>query len=209
MKYPISNIQFPLGLSSGRRQISNPVQRIGHCLADRDPAPQEILDIRHWTFNKGFTVIEMVVYIGTLAIFLAILTQVFTSILNIRTKTESTSSLEQDSKYILSRLVYDINRAQAITTPGSLGDQGSRLDITIDGNPYSYFISGNNLMMTDTTGTYALNSNGTTVSGLNFLRLGPELTGRNTVQVNLTITSAALSTTGVDKHVIQTTVGTR
>lgn len=158
---------------------------------------------------RGFTIIELVIYIGTLAIFLAILTQVFTSILNIRTKTDSTSSLEQDSKYILSRLVYDINRAQAITTPVNLGDQGPRLDITIDGNPYSYFISGNNLMMTDSTGTYALNSNGTTVSVLTFLRLGPALTGRNTVRVNLTITSTALSTTGVDKNVIQTTVGTR
>jgi len=159
--------------------------------------------------QRGFTVIEMVIYIGTLAIFMAILTQIFTSILNVRTKTESTSSLEQDSKYVLSRLVYDINRAQSITRPVNLGGQESRLEITIDGNPYSYFISDNNLMMTDTTGTYALNSNGTTVSGLNFQRLGPALTGRNTIQVNLTITSASLSTTGVDQNLIQTTVGTR
>lgn len=151
----------------------------------------------------------MVIYIGTLAIFLAILTQVFTSILNVRTKTESTSSLEQDSKYVLSRLLYDIQRAQAITLPVNLGDQGNRLDITIDGSPYSYFISGNNLMMTDNTSTYALNSNGTTVSALNFYRLGPALTGRNTVRVNLTITSVVHSTTGVDKNLIQTTIGTR
>src|SRR3990167_2520551 len=94
--------------------------------------------------QRGFTVIEMVIYIGTLAIFMAILTQIFTSILNVRTKTESTSSLEQDSKYVLSRLVYDINRAQSITRPVNLGGQESRLEITIDGNPYSYFISDNN-----------------------------------------------------------------
>lgn len=161
--------------------------------------------------HRGFTLIELVIYIGTLAIFLTILTQIFVSVLNIRTKTEATSSLEQDSRYILSRLLYDIQRAQNITTPSSLGvgGQQTRLDITIDSTPYSYFMSGNNLVMTDGTGTYNLNSNGTTISGLNFQRFGALLTGKNTIRVNLTVSSVALPSTNVETKNIQTTVGQR
>lgn len=157
---------------------------------------------------KGFTIIELVVYMGTLAIFLTIITQVFASILDVRTRTEATSSLEQDSRYILSRLLYDIQRAQAISEPNSLGDTSIRLIVTIDGMPHTYQLQGNDFTLTDDTGTYSLNSSGTIVSGLNFQRLGAALTGRNTIRVNLTVTSVSTATVTRETKNIQTTIGT-
>ncbi len=160
--------------------------------------------------QRGFTLIELVIYIGTLAIFLAILTQIFTSILDIRTKTEATSSLEQDSRYILSRLLYDIQRAQAISLPSSPGQIDGTLAITIDGLPYTYQIKGgDNLTLTDDMGNdYDLNSVGTAVSDLNFQRLGAA-TGRNTIRVVFTLTSLATEASGVETKTIQTTIGQR
>lgn len=158
---------------------------------------------------RGFTLIEVVIYLGTLAIFLTILTQIFTSILDIRLKTEATSSLEQDSRYILSRLLYDVQRAQTITTPGILGGVSPQLVITIDGVSYTYSNSGGLLLLADGTGSYPLNGVGTTVSGLTFQRLGTLPTGKNTIKVNMTLTGVARPSTQLETKAIQTTIGQR
>src|SRR4030042_5852170 len=74
-----------------------------------------------WKFQKGFTLVEILLYMGLLAILLVVLTEILVSILAVKIEFEATSSVEQDSRFLLSRLFYDINRASAITTPGSIG----------------------------------------------------------------------------------------
>ncbi|MBI4084649.1 MAG: prepilin-type N-terminal cleavage/methylation domain-containing protein [Candidatus Levybacteria bacterium] len=64
MKYQMSNFKY---------QISNVVQRIGNCLAERDPASREKLEIGNWKFNRGFTLIELIIVVTIIGILSSLL----------------------------------------------------------------------------------------------------------------------------------------
>src|SRR3990172_6790072 len=59
---------------------------------------QVMLRIRN--SRRGFTIIELILYMGMLSILLAVLSQIFVSILNVQLESQSSSSIEQDSRYI-------------------------------------------------------------------------------------------------------------
>lgn len=160
--------------------------------------------------RRGFTIIEMIIYMGMLSILLGVLSQIFVTILDTQLESESTSSIQQDSSYILSRFMYDINNADSIISPVDLGDQGNTLTITIDGTPYSYGINPGtgNLEVSDGTGDYQLNGFDTSVSNLTFQRLG-NLEGNDTIKINFTITGKTQKSGGPEIRNFQTTVGTR
>src|SRR5438094_795700 len=88
--------------------------------------------------EQGFTLIEFLMYIGIFSILLVALFQLFTTILDIQSESQATSSVDEDGKFILSRLSYDIQRTNAIVTPASVGQQGSTLQLTIGGASYTY-----------------------------------------------------------------------
>lgn len=146
---------------------------------------------------------------GMLSILLGVLMQIFVSVLDVQLESESTSSIDQDSRYILSRFMYDINRAdKTIILPVNLGDTTSTLEIKIDNINYNYNLDAGNLEVTDDTGTYTLNSFDTTISNLTFQKLGI-LEGTNTIRINFTITGKTIKPGGVETKSFQTTVGTR
>src|SRR3989338_7067480 len=94
--------------------------------------------------SKGSTLIELLLYMGILSIFLMILTQLFLSVLDVSTESKQVSSVVQDGRFILARLRYDIQRADAINSP-SLGSSDTTLSLDIGGNTYVYTLSGSNL----------------------------------------------------------------
>ena len=73
-------------------------------------------------YSKGITIIELIVYIGLLSIFIFVLLDIFVTILNSRLEMESTASLNQDSRYILSQLAAKVTNADAVTLPQNPGD---------------------------------------------------------------------------------------
>lgn len=158
--------------------------------------------------NKGFTLVEMLIYMALLGIFLITLTDMFVAILNVKAESESTSAVEQDGRYILARLAYDVEKATAVTTPASLGGNGSTLVLTIDGTTHSYSINADNLQLVDNLGTYNLNSSESKISSINFHRLGNS-GGKDTIKINFTIDSATQSNKGVESRTFNTTVGRR
>src|SRR5260221_14701462 len=91
----------------------------------------------------GFTIIEMLLYISLLTLFMVVLVQIFTSTLSAQLETESTSALTQDSKFILSRLSYDLSDASSVTTPGTLGQTSSTLQFVNNSVAYSYSLDAN------------------------------------------------------------------
>src|SRR5438067_4427716 len=96
-------------------------------------------------FNqKGFTLIEFLMYMGIFSILIVSLFQILTSVLDIQAESQATSSVDEDGKFILSRLAYDIQRASAVAVPVSRGAQGNTLQLTIGGVSYTYVVSGNN-----------------------------------------------------------------
>lgn len=158
--------------------------------------------------QNGFTLIELMIYMALLSMLLLIIVQIFSSVLSVRNESQAQNAVSNDSKYILSRLEYDIARASSITIPASPGATDSSLQLIIDGAPYSYALSGVNLNINDSLSTDALNSSETQISGISFTRRGNS-GGKNTISLQFTVNSVAQDKSGPVSKTIQTSIGLR
>ncbi|MCA9308017.1 MAG: hypothetical protein R3B92_00550 [Patescibacteria group bacterium] len=158
--------------------------------------------------NKGVTIVEMLIYLGLLSILLVVFTELLVSTLDLRQEVDTVSSLEQDTAFIVSRISYDLKRADAITFPANGGNLGNRLTLTIGGTTYQYDLSGTNLQLADATGTHNVNGNQTQISNLNILRLGNSA-AHDAIQLSFTLTTVG-QVRGEQRQIdISTTIGTR
>ena len=158
---------------------------------------------------RGFTLIELLIYMGLLSIILVVLSQIFGSILDAHLESQASSSVHRDGRFILSKLTYDVHRANSIVLPASLGASSTSLQLDISGiNTYS--LNNGNLELTNSLGTNNLNSGDTTVSNLNFTRIGNSAANaKNTVRITYTITSKIVRPKGMETKDFQTTIGIR
>ena len=156
----------------------------------------------------GFTIVELSIYGAILGIFLVVLTTLFTSTLDLQLESEATTDVVADSRYIFSRFSYDIGRATAITIPASLGLETNSMQLTIDGTVYTYSVNNGRLELVSGAGTDPLNSAGSLVSDLSFLRLG-NVGGKHSLRINLTITSTTKLPGGPEIREYQTTIALR
>jgi len=158
--------------------------------------------------KPGFTLVEILLYLGLLAVFLLILTQTLVATLDVLTEAEVTSAVEQDGRYILARLSYDLGRAQEILIPESLGAQTNSLQLLLSDVSYTYNLDGTNLVLANNLVRANLNSEDTRASGLVFQRLGnPD--GKHTINLSFTLTSASQRPAGPETKTFQITIGTR
>ena len=158
--------------------------------------------------KKGYTLIELLIFMAMFSVLLLVFTQIFSLIVDVRLESESTSSVAQDSNYLLNRFKYDISRANSINLPNSVGATDTSLNIVIDGVDHVYALNGGNLLLTVNGTPYQLNSSGTTVSNLTFKRIGND-DGKDTVQLGYTVTSVIQEASGSETKSYQTTVGLR
>lgn len=154
--------------------------------------------------SGGYTLIELLLFMGLMSFMLVFMTDILTTILDTRRESESTSAVEQDGNYLLNRFSYDIAQASSINTPAAAGASSPTLDITINSISNVYGLSNNNVELTNNSGTDVLNGFNTTVSGLNFTHIA-----LNTVQLVFTITSKTLRANGPEVRNYQTTIGIR
>ena len=163
--------------------------------------------MRNWKLHKGFSLVEILVYMGLMSIFLLVLLSIFTDTLNTKLASESTSALDQDSRYILSRLTYDINNADSIVAPAT-GSSGTTLSIVKDGVSMTYSSSSGNFVLTSAGTTMNLNSLDTSLDNLNFQNV--EASGaKSMVQVSYTLRSKIIVSGETATQSISTTIGTR
>ncbi len=158
--------------------------------------------------QRGFTLVEMLVYMGIFAILITLMAHIFTSIVDTQLSSEATTSVAQDGQYLYSRFIYDIHSADAIVTPEALGETGSVLTLTKDGTNYTYSLDGDVLMVHDGTAGYALNSFETGISDLQFQRIG-NIGGKHTVRITFTVTGKTVLQSGPEVRHFQTTAGLR
>ncbi len=158
--------------------------------------------------SRGFTIVELLIYSAILVAFLYVMTNIFTETLDMQLESETASAVSQDSRFILSRLNYDIARASSVTQPASLGQQTSTLILQIGTATYTYTLSNGNLLLTDPIETGALNSYGSSVSNLTFRRYG-NVNGKPSVRLTFTLTSKSQRTSGADSEDFEATYGTR
>lgn len=178
--------------------------------------------------QKGFTIVEMMIYMGLLTLFLYVLTEIFISVTNLQLESQTTSSVQQDGRYILARLSYDIKQSQdnynpvsattptpAIITPAAVGGYADRLVLTVGGTQYTYSLSGGNLVVTDSVGTDQINGYDTTITNIGttpiFYRLGNPTPGaKNSISINYKVTSRSKRPgVGAEIKTYSTTVSTR
>jgi type II secretory pathway pseudopilin PulG len=156
----------------------------------------------------GFTLVELIVYMGMFSILLIALTQIFMTIIETQLKTQAVTSSAQDGQYLYSRLIYDVHHADAIFSPAALGEVSNSLQLIINGVTHTYSLNGTVLQVNDGTGTFALNSYDTNISDVQFHRLG-NVGGKHTVRINFTVTSKTESRGNPDIRIFQTTAGLR
>ncbi len=158
--------------------------------------------------KRSYTLIELLMFMGLFSILLVVFTQVLTSILDVRTESESISSVEQDGNFLLNRFTYDIPRATSINQPAAVGLTSDTLNIIIDGIAYIYSLNGGNLELNVNSGVNQLNSVNTSISNLSFIRIGND-DGKDTLRISYTVTSRIERISGLESKSYQTTVGLR
>jgi type II secretory pathway pseudopilin PulG len=158
--------------------------------------------------RQGFTIVELLIYMGLLTILMTILTRLFTATVDVQLSSEATGVVEEDSRYIYSRLAYDLTRADSIVTPAIPGESSNSLTILIGPVVTTYSVNDTNFMLTNDRGSSALNSYGTGVSHVTFTQLGQDA-GKKSIQVKYTLTSTIQSSSGRDTRTMETTITQR
>lgn len=162
--------------------------------------------------SRGFTLVELLLYMGIFSILVVALFQLFTSIIDTQIESQSSSSVFLDGQYILNRFKYDMDRAKNIITPSSPGGQETTSKLSIGNATYTYSLVAGNLTLTDDVAstTAQLNSTDTTVSNINFTRLS-DTQGKNTdtLTISFMLTSNIIKRGGPKAGNFKTTVGIR
>lgn len=166
----------------------------------------------------GATLIELLLYLALLTIIATIATDILFSSGEFSLEASSKNILQEDGRYIMNRLTFDIHRATTITTPASFGGSGTnslQLDLTIGFSPtetHVYSLAGNYISFQGSVGVSLqpanLNSNQTKITNLKFIRLGT-VTGKPTVKISFDLESVKPLKQGINKQSFETLVGTR
>ena len=158
--------------------------------------------------SKGFTLVEMVLYMSLLSLLTILMVDIFASSLDIQLESQAASSVEQDGRFLLSRLSYDIQNAQSAILPTPRGAIGNSLQIKVNDINYTYSVNNGNLELTNNNGTDVLNSIDTNVSNVSFQRLGTGVE-KESVQVQFSVKSKIMRTNVIETKTFQTTIGLR
>lgn len=153
--------------------------------------------------SAGFSIVELLLYMGLFMGFLTILGAFFVTTLETQSDAVATSKVDQDSWYVLTRLQRDLYQASNIITPAANGESASELVLDIEGTQVTYSLVDDKLVISQDSETLPLVSNGVVVNNLSFTKLGNEDTSSVDVQMDLS------DTTGEQTKNIDFTVGLR
>lgn len=157
---------------------------------------------------EGFTIIELLLYMGILSIILFVFIDLFISMSRLRTESESISNVQQDTGYLLNKFIYDIHQAKSISTPAIPLAQSNTLTLVINGTNYTYSSQSGNLNLSDGVTNYQMNGYDTTLTNLLFTRLG---SGNiyDVIKINFTLKSKVQKQSGYETQSYETVIGLR
>lgn len=157
--------------------------------------------------SSGFTLVEFLIYFGLMAVVMVVITDLFLSLLELKSESHSASIVAIDGQFLPTRLQYDVSHADAILQPAALGEASTQLKVMIDGAVITYSLQGTELLRTANSVTLPLLS-GTDISELQFKRLG-NVGGKHTIAVQYRLTSPIELPSGKHSLFYQTTLGVR
>ncbi|MDO8260598.1 MAG: hypothetical protein Q7T50_03835, partial [Candidatus Magasanikbacteria bacterium] len=104
-----------------------------------------------------------------------------------------------DAAFIITRLSYEVRNATAITTPSTIGQTTSSLNLTSGSETHTFSLSGNDLIYQKTVGASVtsnnLNTSLTNVSNLTFQALGFS-GGKLSVKIHFVLTEVKATQQG-------------
>ena len=151
-------------------------------------------------YKKGTTMVEILIYLGLLSIFLVVLVNLFVTSVNFKLESESTSTLQSDSQFILAKLANDVGAATSLDVSGN----------TLILSTGTYSLSNGDLILTEGVQSAKLNSLDTTITNLTFTKLGNSGGGVPTVQIQFDIESEIEKQGNIkETRELQTTLGIR
>lgn len=142
--------------------------------------------------KKGFTLVELLLYMGLSVILLVIVSGIFISILSVQNESVKNSSIEREGRYILNRLSRDVYISQDILEPVDIGESSDTLQLLIDSELITYRIVNERLYLIDDTNSYLMSGESVKVIDFNVEKLGNN-GGKSVVEITLTAESENVS----------------
>jgi type II secretory pathway component PulJ len=165
-------------------------------------------------FQKGASLVELLIYFALLGIILVIAVDIMLATGEFSLESASKNELQDNARFINARLAYDIRQADSITTPANLGDSSNTLVLLIGTETHTYSLVGANLEYQKETGpppttqTANINSNFIEVNSLSFQRLGTT-NGKHTIKITLELEATKSGKGNPEQKIFETVVGTR
>lgn len=166
------------------------------------------MKIKRRIHQTGVSLVELLIYMGLSFILLTVILGLLISIFETRTESDTTTSVEQNSRYLLNRLRYDIHRSQDMLIPANAGDTSDRLQVVIDGSIFTYRVIDATLYMIEGTDQIALTDVNTQVGGFGVSRYG-NTGGAPSAQLVLSLSSGDTEGSNTESQDYQFTFGLR
>ncbi len=159
------------------------------------------------TYQLGFTLVELLLYMGLLTVFMTGLTTLFLTSLETQMEGQAVSIVSQEGQYLLQRIEYDVYRADLITIP-TPGTSGDTLSLLIDGQPFIYQLSGTAIELTAGGSTQSMHRADLSISDLQFTRVS-DGSDFDSLRVSFTASAGAQPPRGSEDRSFATTIGVR
>ncbi len=135
--------------------------------------------------QSGLTLVSLLIASSILVVLATYVAMILFDVANFDLRSQSDQYVTNNSRFIISRLKYDIHRAQSVSQP-EVGTPGSTLILEYsDGSSVSYSISGTGLERTDSLGSVPVSSNMVEVSSFDVSLIDDETTLADLPAVNI------------------------
>jgi len=163
--------------------------------------------------QTGASLIELIIYFALLGIVLIIAVDIMLRTGEFSLEASTKNDLQDDARYVINRLTYDIHRAENVVIPVNLGDSEPLLRLTINGNDYIYRQRSQTLdLQRQQVGVpdwiYLTSNLVTAPVDMTFTRVG-NTGGNPTIKITFTLRSTTVPKGGPKQKTFETVVGTR
>ena len=140
--------------------------------------------------QKGFTMVEILIYIGVAIIVLGAIAGVVAMLIQSKDKSQAIAEVEQQGVQIMNTITQSIRNAEAINSPGT-GASASSLSldvVNVGDDPTVFAESSGVLQMTEGATTSNITSSWVTISSLNFQNISRASTP-GVIRISFTLTT--------------------
>ena len=140
--------------------------------------------------RKGFSLIEMIIYIAILGVVMVTIVSFMSVIMNTKAKAQAISEVEQQGLQLMQTIDQTVHNATAINSPTVGNSSGLTLSLALADeavNPTLFTLSGTTLQMKEGAGSYIdLNSSKVKVTNISFTNISRTST-RGIIKIQFTL----------------------